>query len=207
MGMLVVVGGHSRNIGKTAVVAGLIRALPQWHWTAVKITQFGHGVCSASGTGCECSVAPEHPYALSEEQQPNGSDSGRFLAAGARRSYWLRTAPGRLREALPAVREIQAANRNVIIESNSIVEFIDPVLYLVVLDFAKQDFKESSLRFLERADACVTLEHGMAQPVWIGLPRADWESKPRFAVCPPQYVTAELAAFVNGRLAAAGASG
>ena len=34
--MLVVVGGHSRNIGKTSVVAGIIRKLHHWKWTAVK---------------------------------------------------------------------------------------------------------------------------------------------------------------------------
>jgi len=41
---LVVVGGHSRNVGKTSVVAGLIAALQELDWTAVKITQYGHGV-------------------------------------------------------------------------------------------------------------------------------------------------------------------
>ena len=44
--MLVAVGGHTRDIGKTSVVSGLICALPQFPWTAVKITQYGHGVCS-----------------------------------------------------------------------------------------------------------------------------------------------------------------
>ena len=43
---LVVVGGHSRNVGKTSVVAGLIAALPEFKWTAMKITQYGHNVCS-----------------------------------------------------------------------------------------------------------------------------------------------------------------
>ena len=46
---IVVIGGHTRNIGKTSVVAGLIAALPHFHWTALKITQYGHGVCSANG--------------------------------------------------------------------------------------------------------------------------------------------------------------
>ena len=32
--MLVVVGGHTRDIGKTSVVTGLICTLPQWEWTA-----------------------------------------------------------------------------------------------------------------------------------------------------------------------------
>jgi len=47
--MLVVVGGHSRNIGKTSLVAGLIRKLRSHNWTAVKITLYGNGVCAHDG--------------------------------------------------------------------------------------------------------------------------------------------------------------
>ncbi len=43
---IVVVGGHSRSVGKTSVVANLIARLPQLNWTACKITQFGHGFCT-----------------------------------------------------------------------------------------------------------------------------------------------------------------
>ena len=96
--MLVVVGGHSRNIGKTSVVAGLIRRLRDRKWTAVKITQYGHGVCSNEGKSCECSTEPEHPFAISEEYEPGRTDSGRFLAAGAERSL---LAPRALRRARP----------------------------------------------------------------------------------------------------------
>src|SRR5260370_34704565 len=98
--MLVVVGGHSRNIGKTSVVANLIRALPQWNWTAMKITQFGHGICSASGTACECCLAPEHPYAMVQERQAGPSDTGRVLAACGPASYWGRRAARPLARAM-----------------------------------------------------------------------------------------------------------
>jgi hypothetical protein len=195
--MLVAVGGHSRNIGKTSVAAGLIRALPQWNWTAIKITQFGHGICSVSGKLCDCGLEPECPYAIAQEHQPNDSDSGRFLAAGARRSYWVRTATGHLESALPAIRDIYTASDNLIVESNSIVEFLSPDLYLVVLDFAQPDFKASSQRFLDRADACVTIERDMPEPQWNGVTRDAWEGLPRFVVRPPQYVTPELAAFAE----------
>ena len=84
--MLAVVGGHSRNIGKTSVVAGLIRRLRGGRWTAVKITQFGHGVCSRDGEPAGALPCPEHPFALTEEYEPVASDSGRYLAAGAERS-------------------------------------------------------------------------------------------------------------------------
>src|SRR3954470_7194979 len=69
--MLVVVGGHSRNIGKTSVVAGLIRKLRDRKWTAVKITQYGHGVCANEGKACDCApTEPEHPFALPRRPTP-----------------------------------------------------------------------------------------------------------------------------------------
>jgi hypothetical protein len=204
--MLVAVGGHSRNIGKTSVVAGLIRALPQWNWTAMKITQFGHGVCSVSGKGCDCCLQTEHAYAITEEAAPGPSDTGRFLAAGARSSYWVRTAMGQLGCALPAIRKVLASSQNLIVESNSIAQFLAPEdLYLVVLDGAQPDFKASSLRFLERANACVVVDRGAREPLWTGVSRELWESKPRFGVSPPQYMTAALSTFVDERLAEAAA--
>ena len=107
---------------------------------------------------------------------------------------------------MPAVREVCAASRNLIVESNSIVEFLTPDLYLVVLDFAQADFKASSRRLLSRADACVVIERGIQEPLWNDVPLESWDAKPRFPVQPPQYVTAALAAFVKDRLLAAGTS-
>jgi hypothetical protein len=202
--MLVAVGGHSRNIGKTSVVAGLIRALPQWNWTAMKITQFGHGVCSVSGKGCDCCLQTEHAYAITEEAAPGPSDTGRFLAAGARSSYWVRTAMGQLGCALPAIRKVLASSENLIVESNSIAQFLAPDdLYLVVLDGAQPDFKASSLRFLERANACVVVDRGARKPLWAGVSRELWENKTRFRVKPPQYTTAALSKFVDECVAGA----
>src|SRR5215475_3736500 len=102
---LVVIGGHSRNVGKTSVVAGLIAALRDFDWTAVKITQYGHGVCSANGQTCDCATG-DHSWAISEERDRSGeSDTSRFLVAGAPLALWVRTEQGRLAEAMPALRK------------------------------------------------------------------------------------------------------
>jgi hypothetical protein len=195
--MLVVVGGHSRNIGKTSVVAGLIRRLRHRNWTAVKITQYGHGVCSSEGKSCECSVEPEHPFALSEEYEPSRTDSGRFLAAGAERSFWLRAPSGELARAAGTLQKILKQSENVIVESNSVVELVRPDVFLMVLDFACEDFKASSLRFMDRADAFIVIDRGINGPLWDDLARGLWDQKPQFLVKPPRYVTAELASFVD----------
>lgn len=201
--MLVVVGGHSRNIGKTSVVASLIRRLRNYQWAAVKITQFGHGVCSHAGEACGCEIEPEHPFALSEEFEPSRTDSGRFLAAGAHRSFWLRTPTGELARARTTLEKILRQNENVIVESNSVLELVEPDLFLMVLDFGCQDFKASSLRFMDRADAFLVVDRGINGPLWDGIAQGVWDAKPQFLVKPPTYLTAELCEFVQGRLAQA----
>ncbi|MCL5743621.1 MAG: hypothetical protein M1541_06805 [Acidobacteria bacterium] len=199
--MLVVVGGHSRGIGKTSVVAGLIRALPEWNWTAMKITQTGHGICSSAGRPCGCAPAePDHPFAITPEEEQSPSDTGRFLTAGACRAFWLRTAMGQLGNAVPEIRRIIETGENTIIESNSILQFFKPDIYLAVMDFSKEDFKPSSLRFLDRADALIVMDTGINVPLWKNVSRGLWDKKRQFLAKPPQYCTTEISEFVRGRL-------
>jgi hypothetical protein len=201
--MLVVVGGHSRNIGKTSVVAGLIRKMRDRKWTAVKITQYGNGVCTRDGGECGCEPESGEAFALSEEYAPSKTDSGRFLAAGAERSLWLRTPAGELSRAAGIIHKILAQSANVIVESNSIVELVRPDVFLMLLDFSCEDFKPSSLRFLDRADAFVVIDRGINAPLWEEVARGMWDGKPRFLVKPPAYVTSAVADFVRSKFAPA----
>jgi hypothetical protein len=198
---LVVIGGHSRSVGKTSVVAGLIAALPEFEWTAAKITQYGHGVCSAKGEPCDCATA-DHAWAISEERDRSGeSDTSRFLVAGAAHSLWVRTEQGRLAEAMPALRHRIGGARNVIMESNSVLKFLRPDLYLSVLDPSTADFKSSAQEFLDRADAVIVHETAGA-PAWQAVSLKPVAERPVFRITPPAYVTAEIADFVRSSLAA-----
>ena len=198
---LLVIGGHTRSVGKTSVVAGLISALREMHWTALKITQYGHGVCSANGEACDCATA-DHSWAVTEERHRSGeSDTSRFLVAGAEHSWWVRTQQGRLAEAMPRVREILASAENVIIESNSILRFVKPDLYLTVLDPATEDFKSSAQEFLDRADA--VLLHGESSavvPAWKKVSLKPVANQPTFRIAAGDYVTPEVAEFVRAHL-------
>jgi hypothetical protein len=197
--MIIVIGGHSRNIGKTSVVAGLIAALPEFHWTAMKITQYGHGICSANGKTCHC-ACDDHSWAITEECDRSGkTDSSRFLVSGAARSLWVRTRQGMLVEAMPRIRQELAAAQNAIVESNSILRFVRPDLYLTVLDPAIADFKSSAQRYLGFADAVVL--HGKGDSVaWKEVSLQRILDRPLFPMEPPRYVTPALVEFVRGKL-------
>jgi hypothetical protein len=185
---LIVVGGHTRSIGKTQLVCDIISAFPKANWIAGKITQYGHGVCAQNGTDCDC--APnEHICAIEwETLSQSGTDSARFLAAGAQRSFWLRTKQGFLAEGLPLMRDaltqtVSEASQDsppLILESNSLLQFLKPTLYFAVIDPAREDFKDSARVALDRADALV-LRGSMdapAAPSWIKLPANLLRTKP-----------------------------
>jgi hypothetical protein len=204
---IVVIGGHSRSVGKTSLVAGLIAALPEYHWTALKITQYGHGVCSLNGESCHCAT-DDHSWAISEEKDRSGdSDTSRFLVAGAVRALWVRTEQGRLAEAVPTIRRRLAESGNTILESNSILKFVRPDLYLTVLDPATADFKRTAQDFLDRADAVILhapKETGAGKSAWTGISLKPVAGRPIFEIHPPEYVTKEIAGFVRKSLAASG---
>ena len=186
---VIVVGGHTRSIGKTQLVCDVISAFPHANWIAGKITQYGHGVCAENGSACDC-APDEHICAIEwEGLRQSGTDSARFLAAGAKRSFWLRTKQGFLAEGLPLMREalehaVEAAGRDsppLILESNSLLQFMKPSLYFAVIDPAHEDFKDSARVALDRADALVlrgSMNDPSSAPSWSKLPANLLRRKP-----------------------------
>ena len=206
---VVVVGGHTRNIGKTTLMEAILRATPHLGWTAMKITQFGHGVCSANGEPCDCDTG-DHTVAISEERRPKpgkdastdtSTDTARMLLAGAAKVLWVRTRQGQLAEAMPRIRGELATATNTLLESNSVLRFLKPDLYLAVLDPAVLDFKPSALRYLDRADALLT-PTGMlpAHLNWPGVSRRLIERKQVFLIA--EQLPSALQALIQSRCAA-----
>ena len=187
---VIVVGGHTRSIGKTQLVCDVISAFPSANWIAGKITQYGHGVCAQNGDNCDC-APEEHVCAINwETRSDSGTDSARFLAAGAQRSFWLRTKQGFLAEGLPLLRgALQQTMKGLgdepaplIVESNSLLQFLKPTLYFAVLDPNKEDFKDSARAAIDRADALVLRSPAeallSATPGWTKLPARWLREKP-----------------------------
>jgi molybdopterin-guanine dinucleotide biosynthesis protein len=197
---IIVIGGHSRSVGKTSMVAGLIAAMPERPWTAIKITQFGHGICANHGGECGCSSGVLHEFAIDQERDPAGdSDTSRFLKAGARRVLWVRTRQGFLGLAMPDLRKELARATDVIIESNSVMQYIRPDLYLVVLDPATADFKPTAKHYLDRASA-VILHDSHSSPTWKDVSLKPVAGRPVFRIHPPGYITPEIVDFVRAQL-------
>jgi len=192
----IVVGGHSRNVGKTSVTSAIIASWPQHSWTAVKMSSHWHNEAIASGEEDReeiCSIDEE----LACETT---TDTGRFLAAGASRSFWIRIREGRMEEALPRLRPVLESSPYVIIESNGIVRHIQPDLYLMVLRYDIEDCKESARETLRYAHAIVAVNYSKDAPSWTMNFSHTNSDIPIFPVKNPQKLPRDLKEFIRLRL-------
>lgn len=158
----IVVGGHSRGVGKTAVAAGLIQALKDYRWTAIKISPHWHG-----GSASSKMESRDGAYDILEETDSGGkSDSSRYLAAGAARSFWVRAREKGLAAAAEALAPYLRPDSFVLIESNGILRWIRPDICIAVIRYDRNEFKESAGQILARADAAVALGDSSLSPPW-----------------------------------------
>lgn len=115
---IVVVGGSAKGVGKTTLVCGLIAALDHIRWTAVKITSDAH---------------EGFPSIYEEESAGSGSDTARYLAAGAERAFLLAIPAERdLSEVLNMFWPLIGRGTNLIFESNRIAGHVSADVCLLV---------------------------------------------------------------------------
>ncbi|MGA2672115.1 MAG: hypothetical protein ABSE99_02700 [Terracidiphilus sp.] len=192
---IVVVGGSGRGVGKTALVCGLIAALPELRWTAVKITTDDHG---------------QTKPIWEETTAGRGSDTARYLAAGAARAL-LATPPVHGHTPTPDFAALLndlwskiGPDANVLFESNSILDHLRFDLCLMVHEGSSPAshharHKPSFASALRHADAMVA--HASADgTIADGLCLAGQEPMPIFDLAALEQVSAEMVAWLRLRL-------
>lgn len=141
-GRVFVVGGHSRGVGKTALVVDLVRSLRSYGRPVITVKVSAHRHGSA--------------VVIEEDTTPSPSTStGRCLAAGASRAFLCRCPDEHLAAACVLVHELRTTGRDVVVESNRMGARLDPELTFFVVSAATTDWKPSSAACLARADAIV----------------------------------------------------
>ena len=147
---VIIVGGQTKNVGKTTLICNIIAAFPKLKWTAVKISSHPH--------------VPEHCAMIREgaawtiwEQNAatDRNDTARFLRSGARRALLVEAAEKQLKEACASLQQEFEPAGAVIVESAAAAECLHYDLFLMLLDSAQSDFKESAKQQRDRASAFV----------------------------------------------------
>ncbi len=149
---IVVVGGSARGSGKTALVCGLIAALREFDWIAVKVTTHAHAglACIYEETAERTGEQAAEQTAGEKSAAEQGADTARYLAAGARRAFLVSAPDPELGERLRELRAMVGAEADLIFESNRVVRHLQPDLCLAIEPDAKVP-RKASFAGVERA--------------------------------------------------------
>jgi hypothetical protein len=138
---ILVVGGGGKGAGKTALICGLLRALPDRKWTAIKITSHAH--------------VPHEPI-FEETAAGQETDTARYLAAGAGRALLFTAHEGGLGALMRKFLD-EHPGSHLIVESNSVLNHLKPDLCFAVSMSLKGGDKPSFEIVEQCADATVAL--------------------------------------------------
>lgn len=138
----IVVGGRGKNAGKTSLICGILSALPEFAWSAVKVTDHAHGKTESI---------------WEEIRAGQGSDTARFLSAGARHAFLLTAETAELPERLRELGSKVELNADLIFESNRIVDLIQADVVLALREMGERAYKSSFERIARVSHAEVAL--------------------------------------------------
>jgi len=139
---IIVVGGGGRGAGKTALICGLIHALPELQWTAIKITSHAHN-----------KLTP----VWEETVAGQGTDTGRYLASGAKRALLVTAADDELGAIVQQILTGHSSAGALIFESNKVLNHLRPDLCLAAATNPHGSHKPSFTLVEQCMDALVEL--------------------------------------------------
>ena len=157
-GMLMV-GARCKSDGKTAFTRSIIDKFAGKHdIVGVKVTTVDnfntshHPEVSGSKSGGPCMG----PWYITEEKDPHSNtDTGKMLAAGAKRVLWLLALKNHLDKAAQALVETLGAETVSICESNRARSVIEPGAFIMIEGTDDKDWKPSAREVAGYADRVV----------------------------------------------------
>jgi len=167
---IIVVGGSNRGVGKTSLVCGLIAALPEYRWTAVKITTDDHKLSVAQGIGNYRAARSSNPNLTHAHRASFVRQlfdvraealANRREAAPASSPIWEETIPG---EETDTARYLAAGAARALLVSAPDGDLSDPLNQLWP-KFGRGTnliFESNSIIHHVRADACLLI-HDVAE--------------------------------------------
>lgn len=172
----IVVAGNGKSVGKTTLLCGLIAALAERQWTAIKITNHAY----------------DKPDVVWEEPRAGeATDTERYLAAGARRALLISATNLELGD--EKVRAALVTDRDVLIESNRVLEWVKADVCLAIVGEEREGEKASFAEAKRRADAFVAAPGGEVES-------AEIRDRPVFEIADFSRISQELIGWIRDRL-------
>jgi molybdopterin-guanine dinucleotide biosynthesis protein len=137
------IGGSCSNAGKTTIACSLLRYFKKdglQKWGAIKYTK----------TELYASLVDDRA-ALSQKDK----DTGRFIAAGSDEVLWVKSPPQDLNELLPMAMDRMSRVDGLIVEGNSVIEFLNPDIVIFIFRNKKTLWKDGIERLVGISDIII----------------------------------------------------
>ncbi len=151
---LLLIGGSSRNVGKTTFVVNLIEKFAKKHTiVGLKIKTIYEGDSFFHGKD---RTPLDSEYRLIEEfDEELGEDTSKMLRAGAKRAFRLKVKSDAILEAFKAFKDLLKEPCLIVCESNSLRRVVKPAVYLLIKERSDENMKPSAKELEKYADKII----------------------------------------------------
>jgi len=137
---LIIIGGSSRNVGKTTLVLALIKKYAKTAAiTGLKVTSMRPG--EEKFHGSHLNLKPEEFTIVEENNIHSNKDTARMLEAGARKVYYIETPDRLLREAIESFMHMHLNGNPIVCESRSLRSAVVPGLFILLKHYDPEKIK------------------------------------------------------------------
>jgi len=152
---MVMIGGNSRNAGKTTLACNIIRKLSTQHSVfALKVTSIRPGDAGLHGSHDEASFIG---YSILEETNSvSVKDTSLMLQADAKHVFYVRASEGYVEEAIVDFLSKYNHNQPIVCESRSLREIVNPGLFLMMMRIPPQGVGKDVTNYISLADKVLT---------------------------------------------------
>jgi hypothetical protein len=154
---LIIIGGSSRNVGKTTLALRLIEkyALSE-RITGLKVTSIRPGEETHHGSH----ETPDlHNFRIIEETKNSSSkDTARMLSAGADKVYYIETPDNKIHEAIKMFLATKDTGGPIVCESRSLRNSVIPGLFILLKHYDMHLIKPGFHQFEKMADFILTID-------------------------------------------------
>lgn len=158
---MIMIGGNSRNSGKTTMVCKIITNLAASHNViGLKVTSVRPGEETKHGSHNEESLAD---FTIFEElDSESGKDTSRMLRAGASKVFYIRVSENFIEEAVLHFLSKYINKQIVVCESRSLRNIVVPGLFLMMIRTPAQSEDKDVEYYLSKADKVFHFNNSMA---------------------------------------------
>ncbi len=161
---MIIIGATGRNTGKTEMACRLIKKfISSYTVIALKVTTVKEtdGKCHGGDERCGKYSSLNENYSLSEEVSNNPQkDTGKMLAAGAHKVYWLEVKKEYLTEGIDTFLKLinNGPDKIIICESNSLRTVVKPGLFVINQNVREPAIKKSCQDVLSHHDYMIRFD-------------------------------------------------